>query len=179
MVQNEIIINDSRSELATIEIVGGIATKTVFTPRKWQHDYMSELIPRLIHQSLWYTARVYHFQSLPSSYRKYPFGYQYQMERLLPLTQQERDMIHVYTNMDDMVEEEEQRRFTIREEDYLVAELDNHPYLLQTLAAVSPYYRDLHDQQVMKTLQGVYKVVDLDSFAYWGTGVPHKRRFPR
>lgn len=172
------IITNSRYELSTVEMDRRVS-KTVFTVRRHQLAYMRELLPRLVADPLPYAVKVHSFTlDLSSPYTGYPYGYQYVMSRLSPLTSEEQEMVYVFAGIDDMGEEDNRpRRFSQEKSDQITDRLLDHKKLLRFLRRVGPVYDDLHEHNVMKTASGRYQVIDLETFINVGVGgeciLPH------
>lgn len=126
-----------------------------------------ELLPKVIAHPMSCIVRVFSCSQIETEYPKLPYAYEYTMERLLPITQAEKDIIHVFSQADEMFEGDSDyvRRFNKEQSDTIYKNAEKtHPGLYRFLCELGHEYSDLHDDQIMKTRNGQYKAVDLEAF---------------
>lgn len=171
---DKVIICDCKYELTTVVVSKEHTRKVVHVRRKHQYEYMMEFLQYIMDNPSPYVANVLHFAGVvnnPPIYAGYDFYYEYTMESLLPLSQAERDAVYVYASIDDMSEDATEsyvRKFTKEEEDVIHDNLPKaFPALYETLRTVGPVYHDLHEENVMKTSSGQFKVIDLETFVHY------------
>ena len=94
------------------------------------------------------------------------------MERLLPISRPEWEMIHIFSSADDMFEGEPgyHRKFSPEEQEVVYRQRERQfPALHTFLKAIVPVgYHDLHGDNVMHTAEGQYKLIDLETLIHIG-----------
>jgi hypothetical protein len=176
-------------QMMSLQFDGEIVKKTMFNRNEHGLNFMKVFLPQLIAKPEWSLVQVYSFEPIHSPHAKYPFGYQYHMERLLPLSEEERAAVYVYAQIDDIFhsdeglypdEQNDERRFTKQEEDAVMQRMNiYYPQLGEMMAAVGEFYHDMHEDNVMKTANEVYKMIDLESLILMDAdGKPMIPHFP-
>jgi hypothetical protein len=147
----EILNKFNDDEISTLYVEDNLTTKTVFTKNFHDTESMLCSLRRLtVNQPWpWWLVKVFSFKQLDSPYIGHPYGYQYVMERLYPLSFLEKNMLNMSPNVRHLI-------------------FPNMQRLLET--ALAAKYEDLHEGNIMKTKQGQYKCIDIESFPYVGGG---------
>jgi hypothetical protein len=172
MSENQFATRDAYN-LTHICIFDNCVVKTVYTDMAhWKGAMMITLRanrPNTVVPVLSYSLDI----SLVFNGKTYAFAYSYTMKKLLPLSEHEKDIIHIYNSTDDVNEDVNEdkdyvRRFSRDEQEELMdREANNNTafyrFLMNNQDLLSEY-TDLHEENIMKDEHDNYYLIDLEGF---------------